>query len=930
VIHRDVKPSNCFLSADGHVKVGDFGLAKSLNPGAQVTKTGTFLGTPQYAAPEQIKSQPVDPRTDVYSLAATLYYLLAGHAPFEGTDPMAVMARIVSEPAPLLRGKRPDVPPGLDRVLLRGLERDPERRLQSLEDFRVALLPFSPQWSSAGTPGWRVAAHLIDGVLFLLLLIGFGVGAYAVLQGWAGGMGEEEAQLLLGIGGNGLWILYFALLEGIWGWSPGKLLLGLRVCTPGASDPPGLVRALVRSVVFFAIVALPSIVVEKIAEARPGWWWWWSVWLVVYLFAPLLLLSTMRRRNGYRGPHELMSGTRVIMLPRPESESLTAQALTAQAVRGGARPAEAPERIGPFRVDGALAWSPRQRMLTAQDPSLGRRVFIGLHPLSDPGLPAARRDLHRPGRLRWLGGGVQGQWQWDAFLSPDGVPAGTLVAERGPLWWHQARPLLEQLSQELAAAGADGTLPLMLTPEQVWIRPGGSTLLLDAPPADHPEAVPEAQPAGEQERALALLRQIAVLLLDRGGCAPPSPPGLAKRLGLWALTLSLLGGAAVAFLNEWAGPGALLLIIGAAAAIWLAMVLRAKAAHARKGLIRAPLPGHADVLLARLLGVGRPYTTLDEVRADLDATRDRPARVTPKLRLAHLATLGNLLAPGLMLMLLAALLCNGLTIPVLREKITAAEKALHVLDGGRFREFVHGDMGRDRVRKVATIEPPGFEELGRDAIVRRFSEPAVRRVLHGALEQQKLDVERRLDGVNFLEQWLLSDELKKGRLLLEPHREVSAAGFEVGEFLDAVHDAELQAAYPETFRVHAIRHQRGPGLVFFVLVFVLLWPACWVLWAFLWRGGLAQRALGLSLVMANGHRALRLQCAWRALVVWAPVGALVGLSVWLRGYYPEQARWAWASWGAALAVLFGFSAVALRSPTRGLHDRLAGTYLVPR
>ena len=86
ILHRDVKPSNCFLTAEGRVKVGDFGLAKSLARGAHLTRTGTFLGTPLYASPEQIKGQTVDPRTDVYSLAATLYYLLAGKAPFEGGD----------------------------------------------------------------------------------------------------------------------------------------------------------------------------------------------------------------------------------------------------------------------------------------------------------------------------------------------------------------------------------------------------------------------------------------------------------------------------------------------------------------------------------------------------------------------------------------------------------------------------------------------------------------------------------------------------------------------------------------------------------------------------------------------------------------------------------------------------------------------------
>jgi serine/threonine protein kinase len=132
VIHRDVKPSNCLLESDGRVKVGDFGLAKALAANVRLTRTGSFLGTPLYASPEQVKSEPLTPQTDVYSAAATFYFLLAGKAPFECGNPAATLARIASEDVPSLRGTRPDIPEALDRVVLRGLERKRERRYKDL------------------------------------------------------------------------------------------------------------------------------------------------------------------------------------------------------------------------------------------------------------------------------------------------------------------------------------------------------------------------------------------------------------------------------------------------------------------------------------------------------------------------------------------------------------------------------------------------------------------------------------------------------------------------------------------------------------------------------------------------------------------------------------------------------------------------------
>ncbi|HZY89400.1 MAG TPA: serine/threonine-protein kinase, partial [Gemmataceae bacterium] len=144
VVHRDVKPSNCFLEADGRVKVGDFGLSKSLGGQARLTTTGAFLGTLLFAPPEQVRGERVDHQSDLYAAAATLYYLLAGRAPFQGGDAAAVLARTVADPVPPLRARRPEVPAALERVVLRGLERDRQRRWRDLDELRAALLPFAP------------------------------------------------------------------------------------------------------------------------------------------------------------------------------------------------------------------------------------------------------------------------------------------------------------------------------------------------------------------------------------------------------------------------------------------------------------------------------------------------------------------------------------------------------------------------------------------------------------------------------------------------------------------------------------------------------------------------------------------------------------------------------------------------------------------
>ena len=126
------------------------------------------------------------------------------------------------------------------------------------------------------------------------------------------------------------------------------------------------------------------------------------------------------------------------------------------------------------------------------------------------------------------------------------------------------------------------------------------------------------------------------------------------------------------------------------------------------------------------------------------------------------------------------------------------------------------------------------------------------------------------------------------------------------------------------------------------MIFSLPFPLLWIVWAFALRGGLTFRLAGIALLRFNGRKALRIQCALRALLVWAPVAALLAFSLWLDGiwlaawlranlYHYEWAYWlSWASWSLALLLLPLYVGLALWLPNRSLHDRLAGTYLIPQ
>ena len=130
LVHRDVKPANVLLCGDGRVKVADFGIAKAVAE-ADLTQPGLMVGTAKYLAPEQVRGEPVDPRTDIYSLGVVLYEMLCGRAPFVAdTDAATALARLHRDPL-RPRQVRASVPRALEEVVGRAMAREPERPLRA-------------------------------------------------------------------------------------------------------------------------------------------------------------------------------------------------------------------------------------------------------------------------------------------------------------------------------------------------------------------------------------------------------------------------------------------------------------------------------------------------------------------------------------------------------------------------------------------------------------------------------------------------------------------------------------------------------------------------------------------------------------------------------------------------------------------------------
>jgi eukaryotic-like serine/threonine-protein kinase len=141
IVHRDVTPSNVVLGRAGGVKLLDFGVAKSVTA-SQLTRAGTVKGKPAYLAPEQLESKPIDGRVDLFALGVVLHEMLTLEHLFAGDSDLATIKKVLEIEIPRPSHRRQDLPPELDRIVMRALERDPARRYPSAAEMGRELDDF--------------------------------------------------------------------------------------------------------------------------------------------------------------------------------------------------------------------------------------------------------------------------------------------------------------------------------------------------------------------------------------------------------------------------------------------------------------------------------------------------------------------------------------------------------------------------------------------------------------------------------------------------------------------------------------------------------------------------------------------------------------------------------------------------------------------
>lgn len=826
VLHRDIKPSNCFVESDGTVKIGDFGLSISTLVCTEpaITASGAFLGTPAFSSPEQLRGDELTVRADIYSLGVTLYFLLTGHHPFEATDMVRLLATVLERRPESPAKWRPGLPAGLCRIALRCLEKVPEKRYGSYAELRSALLLFASTATTPARLGLRFLAYCLDELLFILPFT-------AISIFFLGGTGPSQfavPQIVMYYFYNtALRLIYFSLLEGLYGASLGKYVCRLKLARLDRTAP-GVSRALLRAFIFTTIPNTVWLLGEIVGRqwVAPPLVPWTMLAGLLGLATKALMFVTARRRNGFAALHDLASATRVILPSAYQVRPvlpLRCETLPSMA---------ALPLIGPYHVLDRLGNEDGAELLLGFDARLLRRVWVRKMPVGAAPLAASLRQVGRPGRLRWLSAKRTETEAWDAYEAASGQPLLALI--RQPQDWSRVRYWLLDLANELQAANQDGTLPATLSLDHVWITCDGRAKLLDFP--------------------------------------APGTAGLEPRPCLSAEPTALTP---VGFLRQTAMAA----LSGLPLQTHSPEPLRAK----------LPLAFHARQFLETL----NSETNLKEPIADLQSLLNLPALVTRARRAA-------LLFGALALPLLTTLIGGGYhtaTVSFLRaapETATLRECLFH-----------HQQL----VKKAKLSQGPKAEVEALEIYIAGRFVPLITNSVRWNHYKMRLVMTESL-------------RTEAERIISTRPRPSPEAFAKSAATLERYFKKSPDVAARET-----IKQVTLPIIVLVVgyanaVIFVII--PC-LIGSLLFRGGALVKLLGIVLVTRTGAPASRWRVMARNLVAWLPfLLSPAGTRLLIPPVGVTGALLVMTSLCAALALASVFL------PTRGLADRLCGTWLVPR